>query len=113
MTTYYSRNDRIPAKPDNYLVWGILCTLMCCLPFGIVSIVKASQVDSLYAQGRYSDAYSASRSAKNWAMWGAIIAVAIYVTYILVYIALIIFSVAAPFAMLGVLAGAAEGLEGL
>ena len=113
MTTYYSRNDRIPAKPDNYLVWGILCTLMCCLPFGIVSIVKASQVDSLYAQGRYSDAYSASLSAKNWAMWGAIIAVAIYVTYILVYIALIIFSVAAPFALLGVLAGAAEGLEGL
>ena len=46
-------------------------------------------------------------------MWGAIIAVAIYVTYILVYIALIIFSAAAPLAMVGVLAGAAEGLEGL
>ena len=28
-------------KPDSNLVWGILATILCCLPLGIVSIVKA------------------------------------------------------------------------
>jgi len=27
-----------PAATDNYLVWAILSTIFCCLPFGIVSI---------------------------------------------------------------------------
>lgn len=36
-------------KPDNNLVWGILVTILCCLPFGIVSIIKASSVDNLWA----------------------------------------------------------------
>lgn len=31
-------------KPDSNLVWGILTTILCCLPLGIVSIVKASKV---------------------------------------------------------------------
>ena len=26
--------------PDNYLVWSILVTLFCCLPFGIVAIAR-------------------------------------------------------------------------
>ena len=59
-------------KPDNYLVWAILTTLLCCLPFGIVSIVKASKVDSLWASGYYDEAYQASKDAKKWAMIGAI-----------------------------------------
>ena len=37
----YAQGQR-PLKPDNNLVWAILCTLLCCLPFGIVSIVYAS-----------------------------------------------------------------------
>lgn len=36
------------AAPGNNLVWGILATVFCCLPFGIVSIVKASKVNALW-----------------------------------------------------------------
>lgn len=25
------------AAPDNYMVWAILCTILCCTPLGIVS----------------------------------------------------------------------------
>jgi hypothetical protein len=57
--------------PDNHLVWGILTTVLCCLPFGIVSIVKSSQVNTLWWQGRHSEAYAASESAKNWAIASA------------------------------------------
>ncbi|MBO7197759.1 MAG: CD225/dispanin family protein, partial [Tidjanibacter sp.] len=34
--------------PSSNLIWGILTTIFCCLPFGIVSIVFASRVDSLW-----------------------------------------------------------------
>ena len=61
-----------PPMPDTYMVWAILATLLCCLPFGIVSIVKASQVSSLYNQGRYQEAVAASEAAKKWAIWSAV-----------------------------------------
>ena len=61
-----------PPMPATYLVWAILATLLCCMPFGIVSIVKASQVSSLYNQGRYQEAVAASEAAKKWAIWSAI-----------------------------------------
>ena len=64
-----------PPMPDTYMVWAILVTLLCCLPFGIVSIVKASQVSSLYNQGRYQEAVAASEAAKKWAIWSAIVGV--------------------------------------
>ena len=53
--------------PNNYLVFSILTTLFCCLPFGIVSIVKSSQVNSLWSQGRTAEAQQAADSAKQWA----------------------------------------------
>ncbi len=58
-------------KPDNYLVWAILTTLFCCLPFGIASIVYAAKVDGLWATGQQAAAYEASQSAKKWAIVAA------------------------------------------
>ncbi len=60
------------AKPDSNLVWAILCTVLCCMPLGIVSIVYATKVDSLWTVGSYHEAYDASSKAKKWALWGAI-----------------------------------------
>ena len=74
-----------PVKPDNYLVWAILCTILCCLPFGIVSIVYAAKVDGLYSQGDYQAAQEASEKAKKWAMWGAIIGVAATIIVCVIY----------------------------
>ncbi|HKI88150.1 MAG TPA: CD225/dispanin family protein [Draconibacterium sp.] len=53
--------------PPNYLVWAILTTILCCLPFGIVSIVFASQVNAKYAAGDYDGANKSSKNAKTWA----------------------------------------------
>ena len=68
-----------PPKPDNYLVWAILTTLLCCLPFGIVSIVYSSKVDSLYYAGDYINAQQAADKAKKWAMWSAISSIIVIV----------------------------------
>ena len=88
---YYQPNyvqSQRPRKPDNNLVWAILCTLFCCLPFGIISIVYSSKVDSLYNAGNYDEAQEAANKAKNWAMWGAIsFAIILVLYFILIAIA--------------------------
>lgn len=71
------------APPDNYLVWAILTTLFCCLPLGIVSIVKSTQVSGLWAQGQYAEAQKAADDAKKWAMWSAIIGAVVIVVVII------------------------------
>lgn len=53
-------------KPQNYLPHAIISTLCCCLPFGIVSIVYASQVDSKWNAGDFAGAQTASDNAKQW-----------------------------------------------
>ena len=84
----YGSQPQRPAMPATYLVWAILATLLCCMPFGIVSIVKASQVSSLYYQGNYAEARAASRAARNWANWAIASAVssgAIVLVYVAVF----------------------------
>lgn len=51
--------------PDSYLLFAILTTLFCCLPFGIVAIVKAASVSSKYQSGDYEGAVQASNDAKK------------------------------------------------
>ena len=53
----------------NYLVQAILVTLFCCLPFGIVSIVYAAQVNTKLAAGDYAGALDASQKARTWSLW--------------------------------------------
>lgn len=62
--------------PENNLVWAILVTLFCCLPFGIVSIVKAASVNGKWMAGDVAGANQAAAEAKKWAIWGAIAFVA-------------------------------------
>ena len=64
------RDDRGPA-PESNLVWGVLATILCFLPFGIVAIVKAGQVETLWARGDDEAARAASESAKGWSIAAA------------------------------------------
>ena len=72
--------------PDNYLVWAILCTLLCCLPFGIVSIVKATQVEKLWLAGDKMGARKASDDAKKWAIISAVVGAVGYIIYFIISI---------------------------
>ena len=58
----YNNRGNVP----NYLVWSILATIFCCIPFGIPAIVFASQVDSKLSAGDYEGALESSRKAKTW-----------------------------------------------
>lgn len=76
-----------PAKQTDTsaLVIGILVTIFCCLPFGIVSIVKAVQGD---AEG-----------AKKWGIIGAITGVVVIVLYIIASVALGLFAASSTASM--------------
>ncbi|CAM4439403.1 Interferon-induced transmembrane protein [Mycobacterium basiliense] len=80
-------------EPDNYLVWAILSTLLCCLPFGIVSIVYSTKVSGLWAQGRYAEAQAASANAKKWAIISAITGAILGVIFAVIYVAIIMVAV--------------------
>jgi len=73
--------------PNNYLVWSILVTLFCCLPLGIVAIVKSASVNGLWAQGRYAEAQAAANSAKKFVIWSAIIGVVVGIIYAIIALA--------------------------
>ena len=55
-----------PKKPDNYLVWSILSTVLCCVPLGIVAIVYSTKVDKLWESGNFDEAEASARKAKTW-----------------------------------------------
>lgn len=78
---YISQNDDIPPlKPSNWLWQSIVATVLCCLPFGIVGIVFATRVDSLYYNKRYAEAEAASRKAKTWTLV-AVVAGILYLVF--------------------------------
>lgn len=75
---------QVPPPPDNNLVWGILATLLCCLPLGVVSIIKASNVSTLWYQGQYAAAHESAQAAKKWAIWSAAASGSVMVLYFVV-----------------------------
>jgi hypothetical protein len=91
---YYGGMPNYGPPPDNNLVWAILSTVMCCLPLGIVAIVKSNQVQTLWFQGRHAEARKAADDAKKWAMWSAITVGILVLLYIL-FVVIMIFVVGA------------------
>lgn len=88
-------NQPMGTPPDNNLVWAILCTVLCCLPLGIVSIIKATKVKELWALGDTAGAQKAADDAKKWAIIGAAISLVGIVIYVLV---IIVFGIGGAFA---------------
>ena len=80
-----------PPHVPNYLVQAILVTIFCCMPFGIVSIVFAAQVNGKLQAGDIAGARQASATARTWAWVSfgvALASVALYALMIVVAIRL-------------------------
>jgi hypothetical protein len=54
-----------PPQVPNYMVQAILVTLFCCLPLGIVSIIKANEVNRRLLANDYAGALQASNSNRT------------------------------------------------
>ena len=75
----------IQKKPDNNMVWAVVCTICCCIPLGAYSIYCAAQVDSAFRKGDYAIAEDWSRKAKKWATWGIVLGLIANVLYMIIY----------------------------
>ena len=75
-----------PLKPSNWLWQSIVATILCCLPFGIVGIVFAARVDSLYYNRRYAEAEASAKKAKTWTL----VAVGAGLIYLVIWIILML-----------------------
>lgn len=70
------------APPPNYLAFGIITTILCCLPLGIGSIVYATQVNNKWQMGDFEGARKASQNAKSFAIWSVVATAIIYVVLV-------------------------------
>jgi len=80
------KNDN-QVPPPNYLAWAIITTILCCIPFGIVSIIYAAQVNSKWAIGDFTGAAIASKNAKVWAWVAFAAGIIVYVVSTILLIA--------------------------
>lgn len=51
---------------SNYLVFAILTTVCCCMPFGLPAVYFAGKVNAAVAAGDMAGAEAASKNVKMW-----------------------------------------------
>jgi len=78
-------NNTSNMPPKNYLVESILVTLFCCLPFGIVGIIKASSVNTKFAAGDLAGAKIDSDEAKKWTKIGFFVGLGVNLLILVIY----------------------------
>ena len=78
----FNQCARCAQSIDNHLVLAVLTTVFCCLPFGIISIIYAVQVNSAMAVDNFELAKVNSEKAKFWGMLALGIGVISYVGWL-------------------------------
>ncbi|MDQ3017399.1 MAG: CD225/dispanin family protein [Bacteroidota bacterium] len=64
----------------------MLVTILCCLPFGIVGIIHATKVETLWNTGQRAEAIKASQDAAKWTKIGFIVGVVVIGIYMLMMV---------------------------
>lgn len=64
--TPYQGQPHAGPEIANNLWQSIVVTLLCCLPFGVVSIVYAAKVNGLKQAGLYEEARQAAANSRKW-----------------------------------------------
>ncbi|MFD0486653.1 CD225/dispanin family protein [Saccharopolyspora spinosporotrichia] len=81
-----------PVPIVNNLGWAI-GGLLTCWPFGIPALIKALEVNTLWARGLYQQAEFSAAEAKKWGKIGVIVGAGLlgaYLLFIIVYFVVII-----------------------
>ncbi|KAJ8023552.1 Proline rich transmembrane protein 1B [Holothuria leucospilota] len=71
-------------NPSDYLIPAILVTIFCCLPLGIVAIVKSTEVRRRIDSGDIDGAVESSKAARMWTISALICGIVILVLVIVV-----------------------------
>ena len=73
---------------ENWLVEAILVTLLCCLPFGVVGIIFAAQVNTKQQAGDMEGAEKSRREAAKWTKIGFWVGIGCIILYVIFWFVL-------------------------
>jgi hypothetical protein len=73
-----------PGTVPNYMVQSILVTLCCCLPLGIVGIIRAGDVNKRLAVGDYDGALQVSKSIRTLLWVGFAVGLVVSLIYLVI-----------------------------
>lgn len=85
ITEHENAQQNVMVKPNNNMLMAILTTVCCCCPFGIVAIIKASQVNNLFAMKQYEAAQISANEAKKWSYIGVALGFIFWIIYIFAF----------------------------
>ena len=74
--TCYDSN--MPISVPNYLVYSILVTVFCCIPFGVVAIYSSNQVNTKLAVGDIQGAMTSSQNARKYCIISFVIGIVMF-----------------------------------
>jgi hypothetical protein len=69
------------------MIQSVLVTVLCCLPLGIVAVVKAAEVNSKLAAGDVAGAMAASQQAKKLCTIGFGVGLVVIFIYVVIGLA--------------------------
>jgi hypothetical protein len=72
------------ARPSSYLAWAIV-SIFLFWPLAIPALIKSTQVDRLWAEGRYGLAQQASNTTKTLCLIATILGAALLVLWLVVF----------------------------
>jgi hypothetical protein len=67
--------------PDNYLVWAIAATVLCCFAAGVPALLAATSVNERWHAGDTAGAQAASLHARNWTIGTVLLGVIFWTTW--------------------------------
>ena len=79
--TYNKGGNSADKAVSNYMVFSVLTTMCCCVPFGIVAIIYSFKVSKLLSLGDITGATEASKKAKLWIIVALIVGIIVGIIY--------------------------------
>ncbi|XP_041465739.1 proline-rich transmembrane protein 1-like [Lytechinus variegatus] len=86
---------RFGQQPNDHLLFAILTTVFCCIPCGIVAIVKSVDVRNKWLVGDVVGATQSARAAKRYSVCSLVFGVLFFCSYVGIMGAFAIYSIKA------------------
>lgn len=75
-------NSQIPPMKPTTWLWQAIAVTLCCSPiFGVIGIIFAARVNSLYYSGLYEESEKSSKKAKMWVIIGFVFGIVATIVY--------------------------------